>query len=69
MGFTAAFACLPKGLTPAESWVVAEDQLAQKAMTLALSLAARRCSSMLWHSYTWPGKLALLCSSDPATVQ
>eukprot|EP00974_Lingulodinium_polyedra_P005403 508713-Lingulodinium_polyedra.AAC.1 len=34
-------------------------------MDLVTSLLFARGSSMAWHSQSWPGLLALLCSNDP----
>ena len=48
--------------------VAAQDALAQQAMNLVVCLLEARGASMSWHSDSWPGLLALLCSPLQADV-
>eukprot|EP00974_Lingulodinium_polyedra_P002648 248543-Lingulodinium_polyedra.AAC.1 len=66
LGFTTDFANLGKKVSSKDPWVQSEDSLAAKALDLVLALVHKRASSMLWHSGSWPGLLALLQSQSKA---
>lgn len=57
-----------KGLTTSSPEVLDQDAMATKAFNLAASILKHRCSSMTWHSASWPGLTALLLSDREADV-
>ena len=71
VGFTMTFSLFKKAALSdtLAAQLDAEDSLAKQAVELVVHLVRFRCSSMSWHSSTWPGLLALFASDDPGDRQ
>ena len=61
-GFDTAFAAAPPALAWNSPSLQPEQSLAQTAIDFLLCLLANRGASLSWHTTTWPGALALLCT-------
>ena len=70
VGFTVSFSG-PQfaGLLATDPRVGYEDVLAELCVKFLKELLRSRCSSMMWHSSSYPGLLAPLLSEDPIVVQ
>eukprot|EP00974_Lingulodinium_polyedra_P064786 6260559-Lingulodinium_polyedra.AAC.1 len=53
-----------EGQAGQEEAAKAEEDLANRAWSLVLELLAARAGSLVWHTYFWPGQLALALSEE-----
>ena len=69
IGFDTTFGVgLPSGLKVVDDVVQSQSALAHRLVQMFASVAFHRITSMLWHTASWPGLLAGLCSESVDVV-
>ena len=69
IGFDVGFETVNPALPLEDSLVLAQDSLAERCLSFAVSILYERGASMSWHSASWPGLLALFCSDNEVVIE